>query len=213
MKKILLSFLAVVGMAVTANAEKAILIFAKNENPDPQITNVVKFDDETFTAPQVITIPGVGEVTLKGEGGCVYQTRNFLQLKGSVGSAIVVTPANGVTIEKMTLNCPTWKYGSDVTTNNGTYTQTTSADTKSYWVGPTTTAVTFDCPGTSQKQTRFQYIIFEYTGTPTGIATVTVDGSGRVQYFDMQGNAVKEPVKGQPVIKKQGAKATKVIVK
>lgn len=73
--------------------------------------------------------------------------------------------------------------------------------------------MTFDCPGTSQKQTRFQYIIFEYTGTPTGIATVTVDGSGRVQYFDMQGNEVKEPVKGQPVIKKQGAKATKVIVK
>lgn len=46
-----------------------------------------------------------------------------------------------------------------------------------------------------------------------GVADVVVDAEAPVQYFNLQGIRINEPVAGQVVIRRQGNKATKVFVK
>lgn len=48
---------------------------------------------------------------------------------------------------------------------------------------------------------------------PTGIENVGADVEGAVEYFNLQGMRISEPVKGQVVIRRQGAKVEKIAVR
>ena len=47
----------------------------------------------------------------------------------------------------------------------------------------------------------------------TGVENIAVDENAPVKYFNLQGMEIVNPEKGQVVIKTQGKKATKVVVK
>lgn len=47
---------------------------------------------------------------------------------------------------------------------------------------------------------------------PTGVEDITVDNNAAVEYFNLQGVRVENPANGL-YIRRQGAKATKVLVK
>ena len=48
---------------------------------------------------------------------------------------------------------------------------------------------------------------------PVGIEAIADDENAPVEYFTMQGIRLSEPVKGQMLIKRQGTKAVKVVIR
>ncbi|MDE6161143.1 MAG: hypothetical protein K2F77_05750, partial [Muribaculaceae bacterium] len=57
------------------------------------------------------------------------------------------------------------------------------------------------------------YVTKFETATGDGIADITADENAPVEFFNLQGIRVAEPQAGQIVIRRQGSKVQKVLVK
>ncbi len=119
--------------------------------------------------------------------------------------SITLTPAAGLTIEKVFVKTTGSKYNVDITPSTGTVDITTNPIT---WTGSATEALTL----TATAATRFNYIQVTFSGN-SGIEDVVVnDANAPVKYFNLQGVEVANPENGV-FIRVQGNKASKVLVK
>lgn len=71
--------------------------------------------------------------------------------------------------------------------------------------------VVVDVTGSSQYLDRFM-VFYSDVNPHSGVADVVTDANAPVEYFNLQGMRVDNPVKGNIYIKCQGAKATKVVL-
>jgi hypothetical protein len=54
---------------------------------------------------------------------------------------------------------------------------------------------------------------FDITEQLNGVENVTADAKAPIEYYDIMGNRIEKPIAGRIVIKRQGSKVEKILVK
>lgn len=182
MRKLLLLSLLTLFASVTALADVAAFIpkgstMYKGTAPDDKkvtLPDGTLFSDKTDgNLSSLFTIEGVVSMQVKE-----HNLQNISQvtsgtLRVYIGDEIIFTPADGVTITKISVKCTT-NLGGTITTSWGTTTSTTAAATPFTWEPATdgsSQPESFNLIGT--KQIRAQYIEIEYTASSQPGNTVT----------------------------------------
>lgn len=138
-----------------------------------------------------------------------YQSTGKIQLRVYNGGSTTVKstdPDNNITKIVFTYNNGSTSYKNVTAPATGTWTATTGT-----WTG-NAQEVTFNYTGTQQINA---IEVFCAEGLTAGIDNVVVDNDENtpVEYYNLQGVRVENPAAGQLYIKRQGSKATKVIIR
>ena len=208
MKRTLLTLLCAFALAVSANAETALVSFIKTVY-EGDVTYEETFPAEDGINDKVFNVGDVCSFVVTGTNTNNIKSSNNSYMEVKASCTLTITPKTGVTITNVYLQYPSTNYIGQMSSNQGTC--ETMSGKVNEWNGTATTPIDFTFVKSSNGPQRIQYMLITYTtGGSSAIETVAVDVNAPVKYYNLEGVEVANPSNGL-YIRQQGNNVAKVI--
>ncbi len=220
MKKILLSIICSILLPAAALADQIVVTFAGAKYTGT-VEKIVPFSEGSSTTSinnQTFEVDDVFSFVLMKDGTGVADS--YINPAGSnphmmwaKSTTMVVTPKNGITLNKIEMYCTTANYTGTLTCNDGTCSKATKL---SSWTGDASYELYFSYTNEAKYTMRIMYMIIDYTVKSSAIDDIVADGisvdaEAPVEYYNLLGTRIDTPRKGNIYIRRQGNKTSKVI--
>ncbi len=212
MKNSLLSIFCAIALATPAMADQIVATFIDGSAYDGSIEKfVVAKPSGDITTLAISDVCTIDVTTVDGTVKIETSSSNNSYLSVAKNSTFSIVPAEGVTLTAIDFISPSANYWSTITSETGTVTAV--SDTESIWEGNAQSAISYTVGESKKGPNRFYYIVFTYTKSGAGVASIAVENDAPVKYYNLQGMEVVNPQAGSIVISKQGSTVKKVVVK